>query len=438
MKRAILLTAVLGVSLSGAITLKDVPADHYAKPYIIELANIGIFNISDGKFDGKSVLTRYDLATILGRFSKYLDEKFDVILATSGDAPASTNPDIAVNSRMGILDELEDQVEGLRNDVKVIEKKLEAGGSGLRFNGNIMGAVSIKNADSFSSESRLSYQLDRSAYDLTMTVAGYETSNMLQPVLMIEGSTTYALPLIGKVALSLSMGPREQINGVGQVVVFLGNHLRVDPVIVPAWFSLDRLNNGISVVGVGAGFQFAAMDNLIDLNWQKRYAVTQVSSIIRAGGILDNNDVIAFIFKMGASQFDYRLTIGGSHASNMFGWSGSSIGGSTLTLKSQSLGSSGVSPVLGDSYKEAGAVDVLGFPIENDSTYLSATFDHVLTQWGAGVDMKTLNAQSTFKAKLSYNVAVNEQVTVIHEGWLINDPVTGLEARALLGIKLSL
>lgn len=335
-------------------------------------------------------------------------------------------PLVDINAQMGLIDELQDQVEGLRNDLKVIENKQESNAAYFRLHGEINAVMSNKGDDRLTATPRFSYIIDRNDYRFAIGIVGCDTpSSSLQPNLLFEGSADYALPQVGNMTTALSMGPREQINSLGQVIDLPGSRLRIAPANVPVWFSMDRLPAGHSVLAVGTGLQLSALDDLIDLNWQKRYGESQ------------NSDILGISVKIGSNQFTGRFTLGFDHSSTALTWTCDSIAGSQLTLKSLNLGAAGISSVLGDSHKEAGAIDVLGFPIENDTNYYSATFDKLFNDWGFAMDQKELNSQKTIKAKLSYSVALNYKTSILHEVWVTNAP-TGTDFRALIGLKLFL
>ena len=223
----------------------------------------------------------------------------------------------------------------------------------------------------------------------------------------------------------LSMGPREQINSLGQVDSFPGSRLRLAPSIVPVWFSVDRLPAGSSVIAMGTDIQLAALDNLIDFNWQKRYGEDQ------------NCDILGLSVILGSNQFTGRFTLGFDHASTALAWSCDSFAGSRLMFKTLALGAAGVSSALGDTFKESSAIDVLGFPLENDTTYCAIVMDKLFSDWGMALDLKNLSNQQTIKSKLSYNVSLSDQVSIIHEVWYANSP-KGNDIRALMGLKLLL
>ncbi len=346
---------------------------------------------------------------------------FLLLFSLSNAAPLADT-----NAQMGLIDELQDQVEGLRNDLKVIENKQESGAAVFRLDGEINAVMSNKGDDRLTATPRFSYIIDRNDYRFAMGIVGCDTpSSSLQPNLLFEGSADYALPQVGNLTTALSVGPREQINSLGQVIDLPGSRLRIAPANVPVWFSMDRLPAGHSVLAVGTGLQLSALDDLIDLNWQKRYGESQ------------NSDILGMSVKIGSNQFTGRFTLGFDHSSTALTWTCDSIAGSQLTLKTLALGAAGVSPVLGDSHKEAGAIDVLGFPIENETTYASVSFDKLFSDWGFAVDLKNLNSQQTVKSKLSNTIALSDKTSILHEIWLTNAP-TGTDYRALIGLKLFL
>ena len=307
------------------------------------------------------------------------------------------------------IDELQDQLTDLRNDVKVLEYKINKSTLPLHLKGYI---------DTFHSTSFLSYGM--------MTLAVYDSSTgTLQPAFIVKGDADYEVPLMGNIAASLSMGPRQQFNSLGQVVDFEGNHLHLSSPASPLWFNVEQVSTNTSVLGLGTGLQLAALDNAIDMGWQKRYAKDRSS------------DIFSVLFKAGRTQLLGRVSIGGDHGATHLEWSQPAMNDAQLTVKFIALAKEGVSSQWGDSYAEAGAMDVLGFPIENDSNYFAVIIDKWMPSWCWAMDIKTINGMQTVKAKLSYERPVNDQLTVIHEVW---DSIyaTGPELRALIGMRYNL
>lgn len=74
-----ILLLIAGASLpAGALTLKDVPQNHWAKPAVEDVTvRYGLMSgYSDGRFHGHRPITRYEFAAAMRKLMERLENRF--------------------------------------------------------------------------------------------------------------------------------------------------------------------------------------------------------------------------------------------------------------------------------------------------------------------------------------------------------------------------
>lgn len=122
MKRLVVFTLVVVLTLSlpiSAVSIKDVPNDHWAYKSVVKLVNSGLISLyDDGTFRGREAVTRYELAEFVARILENVD---------SGDANASSE-DMDLLRRLSIefqeeLVDLAVQGDAFKEQIKKLQQK---------------------------------------------------------------------------------------------------------------------------------------------------------------------------------------------------------------------------------------------------------------------------------------------------------------------------
>ncbi len=443
--RGLLLLLVGGVLSFSAGGFSDIPDSHWATPSIKELVDIGVLSNAFDKFDGNSPIRRYDLVVLMAKYHRYINAHFGKpTLVQSKSTPHSNELAQQVNelaSSVAIIDDLRDQFDTLRNDVTYLSTKESASNRlnpELTYRGQAV--LSNVNSDALIHTAKLSFLEENSVYSLGLELGTFSSTNNSSLLVALSASTGYVFPLIGTVGLSFEKGPGQQIDSLGQVLDFKKDKISITAAQGVLHSSIDLISSNRSVLSVGAHQRFAVNENYyLDMGWDKRYAYSgRLTGILSAGAILDQKDIFTLKITLGNYALSSRMSFGGDEHYSLFNEAtGSSFFGSVITARLLTIAPKGVQSQMADTYREIGAVDIFGLPIENDSTYMALRGDHIFESLFGAFDRRVTPSGVSYKALAGISLPIQKGLASQIE-FRVASPLTSTVFSAVWTMSLSI
>ena len=122
-KAAFLMITILLTVAAFALTLKDVPKEHWAYEYVTKLVDTGIVvGYPDGTFKGKRYITRYEMTAFIARTLDYMMKVIDV--KTAGLKNDIALVDAKTQTLVGDLAMIKKSITALAKNVYTVRTKL--------------------------------------------------------------------------------------------------------------------------------------------------------------------------------------------------------------------------------------------------------------------------------------------------------------------------
>ncbi|OGI08060.1 MAG: hypothetical protein A2Y40_10655 [Candidatus Margulisbacteria bacterium GWF2_35_9] len=448
MRVKIIVIMLVANSVFSSVNFSDIPLNHWARPYVEEATALGVINgYEDNTFRGRKPLTRYDLAVIIAKYNRYVEDKYNLLLAGIGETvPTEPNYRTArTSNKVDFLEEFEDELWNLRNDFKIMEKKVNQASNKDKYSINFLldshVAIDYKRPDTLVSTGKLKFKKDVDNLNLGINLtAGDLNSDSNYTGIELFLSGFYTFPVLDTIYFGLVKGPGEVISSYGEVIPFAGDEFSLKAQAIPIEFKFQPVSTSSNVLGLTFKESYAISNLLVSVFWNKSYLYnTRMTDLIKANGMLDNKDILA----LNVNIMDYKLTsqwgIGvNNNASYLLQFTFSSYQDSIVSIKKYSSKPNAYQTTMGDSYSAMHAVNIYNEPIQNGSDYIGISVDNFMNIFYGAVDINRVSDTVAYKAKAGIKLKINDNLTVVKEGRYSKDAVNGRDIAALLYLNITL
>ncbi|MDD5455827.1 MAG: S-layer homology domain-containing protein [Candidatus Margulisbacteria bacterium] len=455
MKKILTFLLVFTSLLFPVLKFKDVPNNYWGQAYLQEVMDMGVMTgYTDNTFRGEKTISRYDLAIVLAKYDRYIQNKLNLVLVKAGEqndnnedyliSQAATSKAETANKETD-NEAIEDDIYDLKNDVKFLQQKIDSlkqkNTADFRFSLFHHTILNSNANDVFANNAKLSYQNDFLKFNILLSDV---TANSNSTDLEIAMNGDLPLPFINNIGFSVSKGPGERINRYNEVVNGLSDRINLyTSFYMPLDLGLQFGSNNQNIFSLSSSFGFNMMEYGVELIWVKKYLFQdRLANLIKSNGILANKDLFTFNIKYKDTTFKSKWKLSSSPDNYYY----IELRGSNVsfidfyTIKLLSLGDNAYDTRFSDKYTDLGAVDTFMAPVENNSNYFSVRFEKIIEKLEGYTELssKELNSINYYQANIGCYIPYNEIMKFQYEARYSTNSTNVRNFGILFGILLNI